>query len=80
MPVKKHYPLVELVDDQELTAKEIAIIQMMADGLSTKMMSRKDLGLHDTTIETYRYRILKKLKVRNSCECVAYALRNGLIQ
>lgn len=61
-----------------LTSKELEIIRLMADGVPNKAIGGL-VGLSDTTIETYRIRMIHKMKVKNSCNLVAYALRNKLI-
>lgn len=62
-----------------LTEKEIEIIRLMSEGLSNKMMGPK-VGLQDASIETVKARIYKKLEVNNGCQCVAVAIRTGIIQ
>lgn len=61
-----------------LTVIELSILDMMADGFSGKEMAKK-LGLEFSTIETYRVRICDKLECKNGCECVAFAIRSGII-
>jgi DNA-binding NarL/FixJ family response regulator len=61
-----------------LTSKELEIIRLMAEGLTTKEMVRV-LNMPEATLETYRCRLFVKMGVRNGFHCVAYALRNGLI-
>lgn len=64
---------------EELTDKEIKILELMADGQSNKMMSLQ-IQLSDNSIETYRYRLFKKMGVRNGFQAVAFAIRNGIIK
>ena len=71
--------LTRYIEDRTLTAKEIEVIQMMADGFSNKEIAQKAGYKSDSSIETIRTRLLQKLSVKNGCECVAYALRNKLI-
>lgn len=62
-----------------LTEREIEVIRLMAEGLSNKMMVPKT-GFQEGSIETVKCRVYKKLKVKNGCECVAVAIRRGIIQ
>lgn len=62
-----------------LSQNEIEVIKKMAEGLSNKMM-RGTVRYSEASIETVKYNIYKKLGVRNGCECVAYAIRSGIIQ
>jgi DNA-binding NarL/FixJ family response regulator len=63
----------------KLTPREIAVLDCIAKGMYNKMMSPVT-GLAVASIETYRARIYMKLQVKNGCECVAVAIRNGIIQ
>jgi DNA-binding NarL/FixJ family response regulator len=62
-----------------LTSKELEIIRLMADGNSNKVIAMRT-GFSAATIETYRIRMIHKMELKNSCELVAYALRNNLIK
>jgi len=62
-----------------LSDREIEIIQLLADGLSNKAISRQ-LSLSENTIKYHLKNILQKLNVQNRTEAVMYALRNNLIQ
>jgi DNA-binding NarL/FixJ family response regulator len=64
---------------QTITNYEKQIIKLMADGLPTKIIKDK-IGFSECTIETYKYNLYRKLGVRNGCECVAVAIRSGIIQ
>lgn len=63
----------------KLSAVEISILENIADGLTTKEIA-EGVGRREATIETYRLRILQKLDCRNSCEAVAFCLREGIIK
>ncbi len=70
--------LTQYLESKTLTAKEIDVIKLMADGHSNKIIA--DLsGYQEGSVETVRVRIYKKLGVKNGYECVAYALRNKII-
>lgn len=62
-----------------LTEREIEVIRLMAEGLPTKSM-KDAVRYTESSIETMRYNIYKKMKVKNGCQCVAVAIRTGIIQ
>jgi len=61
-----------------LTAIEKEILHAVADGLTTKETAAR-LRQPESTTETYRQRLLKKLGVVNAAGLIAYAYRNGLL-
>lgn len=61
-----------------LSFAENELIQIIASGLTTKEMATK-LRMTEATTETYRTRLLKKLKVPNTAAMLAYAYRNGIL-
>lgn len=61
-----------------LTKKEFEIIQLLAQGLTTKDIAAKDfLSVH--TVNTHRKNILKKLGINNTSELIMYAYKTGII-
>lgn len=62
----------------ELTTREIAILQLIKEGLLSKEISEQ-LFISVHTVNTHRQRILEKLDVNNSMEAVKYASALGLI-
>lgn len=71
--------IVEIIDDSLLTEKEIEVIQLMADGHSNKTMAGR-VSFKESSLETIRQRIYRRLGVKNGCECVAKCLREGIIK
>lgn len=61
-----------------LTKREMEILKLICDGLSSKDISEK-LFISINTVETHRKRILLKLNVKNSVGVVKYALENHII-
>ncbi len=61
-----------------LTRREMEILKLICDGLSSKDISEK-LFISINTVETHRKRILLKLNVKNSVGVVKYALENHII-
>ena len=68
----------ELISDQ-LTPREREIIQLLAEGRSSKEVSiALSISLH--TAETHRSNITRKLDIHGTSELVRYAVRNQIIE
>ena len=61
----------------DLTAREREVLQLIAEGMSTKMIA-KELCLSTKTIEWHRNRIMKKLGIESIAGLVRYAMVEGL--
>ncbi len=61
----------------ELTAREREVVQLIAEGLSTKQIADR-LHLSVKTVGTHREHILAKLKLTGTAELTRYAIREGL--
>lgn len=61
-----------------LTPRDFDILKLLCEGLATKEIAAH-LGLHQTSIEDHRKRLLHKTGTKNSTELIAYVLRNGLL-
>jgi len=65
-------------ENTNLTAAEVEIVRLIAEGMTTKeIASRKNVSFH--TIMTHRKNIFRKVKVNNASELVMFAIRSGLI-
>ena len=62
-----------------LTPREREIIQLVAEGQSSKEAAAK-LQLSVKTIETHRANIMKKLRLRSISDLVRYAIRNKIVE
>jgi DNA-binding NarL/FixJ family response regulator len=62
-----------------LTPREREIVQLVAEGMSTKELADK-LNISPKTAETHRTNILRKLNLRSVSELVRYAIRNKLVE
>jgi len=60
-----------------LTAREREVLQLIAEGKSTKEVA-KELFVSAKTIEWHRSQLMKKLKVQSVAELVKYAISEGL--
>lgn len=69
----------ELGDAPVLTAREIEILRLIADGLSAPEIAER-LVLGVTTVKTHLHNIYSKLEVSDRAAAVAQALRRGILQ
>ncbi len=60
-----------------LTAREREVLQLVAEGKSTKQIS-SHLNVSQKTIETHRRQIMVKLDIHSIAELTKFALREGL--
>jgi len=58
-----------------LSAREHAVLTMLADGLSTKQIGER-LSIRPKTVQSYRYRIHETLGVANDIQAVRILLKN----
>lgn len=63
---------------EDLTARELEVLRMMADGLGNKQIGAR-LGISDHTAKFHVSAILGKLGVSSRTEAVAAGLRRGLV-
>jgi DNA-binding NarL/FixJ family response regulator len=64
--------------DKHLTAREIEIIQYIAEGLTNTEIARK-LCLSIVTVDTHRKNMLAKLRLKNTASLVKYAADHNLL-
>ena len=65
-------------DPKYLTASEIEIVKLIADGLTTKEIAiRKNISHH--TVNTHRKNIFRKVEVSNASELIMHAIKAGWI-
>ena len=63
----------------EVTTREREIVQLLAEGKSTKEVA-SILDLSVKTVETHRANIMRKLGIHSVSELVLYAVRNNIVQ
>jgi two-component system response regulator DegU len=61
-----------------LNFPERELLKAIASGLTTKEIA-SELKMSDSTAETYRIRLIKKVGVHNTAGLLAYAYRNGIL-
>ena len=62
-----------------LSSRDQEILCLVAQGETSRAISER-LGLSQRSVETYRYRIIKKLGLKSSAELVDYAYKNGFVR
>jgi DNA-binding NarL/FixJ family response regulator len=74
-------PIKEVPDliSERLTAREREIIQIIAEGKSSKEVASL-LGISVKTAETHRANVMRKLEIHSVTELVRYAVRNRIIE
>lgn len=60
-----------------LSAREREVLQLLAEGLSTKEIAGR-LNLSAKTVESHRKAVMDKLEIRSIAELTKYAIREGL--
>src|SRR5205814_1116967 len=73
IPPQRAFPL------RDLTAREREIVQLLAEGKSTKEVA-VTLGVSVKTAETHRSNLMRKLGLHCLSELVLYAVRNNIVQ
>ncbi|MBM3359028.1 MAG: response regulator transcription factor [Betaproteobacteria bacterium] len=61
-----------------LTARQREVLQLIAEGSSTKEIARR-LKLSVKTVESHRQQLMERLGIRDVAGLVRYAIRHGLI-
>jgi DNA-binding NarL/FixJ family response regulator len=61
-----------------LTPRQRQVLQLIAEGLSTKEIAYR-LELSVKTVETHRAQLMERLQIRDIAGLVKYAIRNGLV-
>jgi DNA-binding NarL/FixJ family response regulator len=66
------------VEPDPLTSRERQVIQLVAEGKTTKEIATI-MALSDNTVESYRARLMSKLNIHHTAGLVRYAIRRGMI-
>lgn len=65
-------------DPIKLSTREVEILKLIAEGSSTKDITKK-LFLSVHTVNTHRKNIIRKIGVRTPADLVKFAIKNGLV-
>jgi DNA-binding NarL/FixJ family response regulator len=68
-----------LLKAQRLSSREREIVQLLAEGQSSKEVA-VTLGISVKTAETHRSNIMRKLEMHSVSELVRYAVRNRMVE
>lgn len=63
---------------EQLTQRELQVLQLAADGLSNKEIAQK-LVISEKTVKNHIANIFSKLNVNDRTQAILYALRKGLV-
>lgn len=63
---------------QDLTNREIEIIQLVSQGMSNKEIG-EELGISHRTVDTHRTNLMKKIEVHNIAGLIRFAMEHGLV-
>ena len=78
-PPQAHARIDERRTVEHLTAREIEVLRLVADGCSTKEIA-VHLKITFKTAACHRGRIMSKLGVHNGAMLVRHAIREGFVQ
>jgi DNA-binding NarL/FixJ family response regulator len=67
------------IDDSPLTTREREVIQLLAEGKTSKEVA-VTLNLSVKTAETHRTNLMRKLGLHSVADLTLYAVRNGIVQ
>ncbi len=77
--VVQAYVAISGVSPPELTEREREVLQLVAEGKSSKEIA-ENLGITWKTAESHRTHIMEKLAIHDIAGLVRYAIRHGLVQ
>lgn len=66
-------------DEGRLTAREIELLQFVAEGFSNREIA-EELHISKNTVKYHMKNILQKMNLQNRAEAAAYAVRRGLVE
>ena len=68
----------QLKNDQELSKRELQVIELFAGGFSYKEIADQ-LNISSHTVESHKKNILEKLELNSIVDLVKYAIKHGII-
>lgn len=73
----QHLSVSDITNPPALTTREREVVQLMAEGRSTKQIADR-LNISVKTVETHRRQLMEKLKLHSVAELTKFAVREGL--
>jgi DNA-binding NarL/FixJ family response regulator len=73
------HPVSEAQSDWVLTTREQEVLQLLAEGATTKEIAIV-LGITWRTAETHRHRLMHKLRLHNAAELTLYAISHDIVE
>lgn len=67
----------QIAQDNDLTSREREVLQLIAEGISTKDIAKK-LFVSESTVNTHRRQIMEKLNIFSIAKLTKYAIQEGL--
>ncbi len=64
---------------KKLTARQLEVLQLMADGLADKEIARA-IGVSINTARGHVKSVMRNLRVNNRLKAAVYGIRNGLVK
>jgi len=65
-------------NDMQLTKREIEVIKLIAEGLTSQDIADK-LFISPRTVDTHRRNLLQKLNVKNTAELIKFAIKHNIV-
>ncbi len=78
LPPSTSARLVEAMESEKLTARELDVLTFLAQGLRNREIA-EELGLAEPTVKIHVNNLLRKLQVKDRTEAAVVALRRGLV-
>ena len=72
-------PAVPQTEQDQLTAREREVLELMVEGVTSNRKLASRLNLSENTVKFHVRNILDKLRLHNRAEVVGYALRHGML-
>ncbi len=71
--------LVDRVSRVQLTARELRVLHLIAEGKANKQIA-ETLGISDATVKAHNTRLFEKLKVSSRTEAILAGIKRGLVR
>lgn len=69
----------ETQDPDALTDRELEVLELMVEGVTSNRRLARELGVSENTVKFHVRNILDKLHLHNRAQVVGYALRNRIV-